>query len=142
MNAIARIVLSLTALALAGLVVYALIDRSSVAERAAERRALLAREVELSRIALAPGSALACLDGGAGETVENVCEKTVFASAQSTAAAVAYMDARLKLLAFAAARDPGLLALLASTRRAVALDRFGVAAHVLAIRDGCTAEKC
>lgn len=142
MTAISRIALSLAALALAGVAVYALIDRSSVAERAAERRALLAREVELSRIALAPGSALACLDGGAGETVENVCEKTVFASAQSTAAAVAYMDARLKLLASAAARDPGLLTLLASTRRAVALDRFGVAAHVLAIRDGCTAEKC
>ena len=137
-----RIALSLAALALAGVAVYALIDRSSVAERAAERRALLAREVELSRIALAPGSALACLDGGAGETVENVCEKTVFASAQSTAAAVSYMDARLKLLAAAAERDPSLLALLASTRRAVALDRFGVAAHVLAIRDGCTAEKC
>jgi hypothetical protein len=137
-----RIALSLAALALAGVAIYALIDRSVVAERAAERRALLAREVELSRIALAPGSALACLDGGAGETVENVCEKTVFASAQSTAAAVAYMDARLTLLAAAAARDPGLLALLASSRRAVALDRFGVAAHVLAIRDGCTAEKC
>ncbi len=134
-----RIALSLAALALAGFAVYALIDRSTVAERAAERRALLAREVELSRIALAPGSALACLDGGAGETVENVCEKMVFASAQSTAAAVAYMDARLKLLASAAGRDPGLLA---SIRRAVALDRFGVAAHVLAIRDGCTAEKC
>ena len=142
MNGISRIALSLAALALAGFAVYALIDRSAVAERAAERRALLAREVELSRIALTPGSALACLDGGAGETVENVCEKAVFASAQSTAAAVAYMDARLKLLTAAAARDPGLLRLLASTRRAVALDRFGVAAHVLAIRDGCTAEKC
>jgi hypothetical protein len=144
MNARSRIALSLAALALllAGFAVYALIDRANVAERAAERRALLAREVELSRIALAPGSALACLDGGAGETVENTCEKTVFASPQSTAAAVAYMDARLKLLAAAAARDPGLLAMLGSTRRAVALDRFGVAAHVLAIRDGCTAETC
>jgi hypothetical protein len=142
MNARSRIALSLAGLVLAGFAIYALIDRSNVAERAAERRALLAREVELSRIALAPGSALACLDGGAGETVENTCEKTVFASPQSTAAAVAYMDARLKLLAAAAARDPGLLAMLGSTRRAVALDRFGVAAHVLAIRDGCTAETC
>jgi hypothetical protein len=142
MNARSRIALSLAALVLAGFAIYALIDRSNVAERAAERRALLAREVELSRIALAPGSALACLDGGAGETVENTCEKTVFASPQSTAAAVAYMDARLKLLAAAAARDPGLLAMLGSTRRAIALDRFGVAAHVLAIRDGCTAETC
>jgi len=147
MNALLRIVLSAAAVALAGVAVYALIDRSTMAERAAERRALLTRDTELSRIALAPGSALACLDGGAGEAVENVCEKKVFASAQSTAAAVAYMDARLKLLADAAAaagaeRDAGLLPLLASTRRAVALDRYGVAAHVLAIRDGCTAEKC
>ena len=30
--------------------------------------------------------------------------------------------------------------LFASTRRAVELDRYGIAAHVLAIRDGCTAE--
>jgi len=143
MNAILRIVLSVAAVVLAGLGIYALTDRSLVAERAAERRALLARDTELSRIALAPGSALACLDGGAGEAVENACEKKLFASAQSTAAAVTYMDARLKLLTDAAAeRDAGLLPLLASTRRAVALDRYGVAAHVLAIRDGCTADKC
>lgn len=143
MNAILRTVLSVAALALAGFAVYVLIDRSTVSERAGERRALLTRDAELGRIALEPGSALACLDGGAGDTVENACETKVFASAQSTAAAVAYMDARLKLLADAAAeRDAGVLPLLASTRRAVALDRFGVAAHVLAIRDGCTAEKC
>jgi hypothetical protein len=91
-------------------------------------------------MALTPGSALACLDGGAGDAVENACEQKVFASAQTTAAAVAYMDARLKLLA--AAARAGLLPLFASTRRAVALDRYGFAAHVLAIRDGCTAETC
>jgi hypothetical protein len=143
MTAVTRIVLSFAALALAGFAVFALIDRSVVAEKAAERRALLARDAELDRMALAPGSALACLDGGAGEAVENACEKMVFASAQSTASAVAYMDARLKLLADAtAAPDAGVLPLLASTRRAVALDRYGVAAHVLAVRDGCTAEAC
>src|SRR5262249_45131094 len=37
---------------------------------------------------------------------------------------------------------PNALAALASTRRAIELDRFGIAAHVLAVRDGCTAEKC
>jgi hypothetical protein len=141
MSATLRIVLSAAALALAGVAVYALIDRSIVTERAAERRAVLTRDTEVSRMALTPGSALACLDGGAGEAVENACEQKVFASAQTTAAAVAYMDARLKLLA-TAARDAGLLPLLATTRRAVALDRYGVAAHVLAIRDGCTAESC
>ncbi len=146
MNAALRIVLSLAALTLGAVAVFALVERSTVAERAAERRALLARDAELSRMALTPGSALACLDGGAGEAVENACEKRVFASPQSTAAAVAYMDARLKLLADAAgaggAGGAGLPAELASTRRAVALDRFGVAAHVLALRDGCTPNKC
>ena len=32
--------------------------------------------------------------------------------------------------------------MLASTRRAIELDRYGIAAHVLAERDGCTAERC
>jgi hypothetical protein len=112
-------------------------------EQAAERRALLAREAELSHAALAPGSALACLDATAGESIEAACEKAVFATAQSAAGAIAYMDARLKILAAAAGSDdPHVRAALASTRRAIALDRFGVAAHVLAMRDGCTASDC
>ena len=31
---------------------------------------------------------------------------------------------------------------MAGLRRAIELDRFGIAAHVLAVRDGCTAERC
>jgi hypothetical protein len=127
--------------ALATLVV---IDGLSASKHAATRAALLARDAELTRSALMPGSAFACLDAGAGDAVENACEKQVFASAQSTAAAVAYMGARLNLLADAAADDgdAAVAAALASTRRAVALDRYGIAAHVLATRDGCTADKC
>lgn len=146
MNSALRIVLPLTVvavLALGALAVFAVVHRLGVAEGAAERRALLARDSELNRMALAPGSALSCLDAGAGETVENACEKLVFATPQSAAGAVAYMDARLKLLAEAAATGhKSVPAVLASTRRAVALDRYGIAAHVLAIRDGCTAENC
>ena len=101
---------------------------------------------ELTAQALAPGSTLACLDGAAGEAVENACEKTVFAGPQTTAAAVAYMAARLTLLAdglaFARQRDPDFAVSLAGLRRAIELDRFGIAAHVLAVRDGCTAERC
>jgi hypothetical protein len=140
MHAVLRIALPLAGLALGAFAVVAGLDRLSQAEQAAGRRALLARETALDRIALAPGSALACLDAGAGDAVEDACEKKVFASAQSTAAAVAYMGARLSLLADAhAAGDAGALA---STRRAVRLDRYGIAAHVLAVRDGCTAAKC
>ena len=50
----------------------------------------LQRNAELSLSAVAPGSTLACLDGVAGEAVENACEKTVFADPQSAASAVAY----------------------------------------------------
>jgi hypothetical protein len=141
-----RILLPLTALIVGGLAVVAVFDRMTSDERAAERRALLARNTQLSASAVAPGSALACLDGAAGEQVENACEKAIFADAQSVAGAVAYIGARLSLLsdAVAVARrgDPDLLTAFAATRRAIELDRYGIAAHVLAVRDGCTAEHC
>ena len=142
------------ALGLSGLVVGAAavagvlvaLDRLAANDRHAERRALLTRDAALNRAALRPGSVLACVDAGAGETVENVCEKSVFGSAQSTAAAVAYMDARLKLLSEAAGLadrgEAGAMAALAASRRAIELDRFGIAGHVLATRDGCTPDRC
>jgi hypothetical protein len=138
-----RLLLPLAGLGLGILATLALVDLFSLGDRANTRSALLTREAELTQSALAPGSALACLDAGAGETVENACEKMVFASAQSVAAAVAYMGARLRLLATAADDgDDEVRAALASTRRAIERDRFGIAAQVLAIRDGCTANAC
>ena len=129
------------ALVLAALVV--LIDRLSADRQAAERRALLERAGALERAAVAPGSPLACLDAGLGDTVENGCEKAVFGSAQNAAAAVGYMAARLRLIADAAHNpDPQVSAALAASRRAIELDRFGLAAQALAAREGCTAERC
>ncbi|HET9174954.1 MAG TPA: hypothetical protein VFN84_01245, partial [Pseudolabrys sp.] len=84
-------------------------------------------------------------EGLAGEQVENACEQAVFADAQSTARAIAFVTARLSLLAdvFASARgDEEFLAAFATGRRAIELDRYGIAAHVLAVRDGCTTERC
>lgn len=141
-----RLLLPVAALAIFGLGIIAIVDRMAEGERFAERRALAQRSAQLTGEAMAPGSTLACLDGAAGETVENACEKTVFAGPQSTAAAVAYMAARLTLLsdglAFARHSDPDFAVSLAGLRRAIELDRFGIAAHVLAVRDGCTAERC
>jgi hypothetical protein len=138
-----RIVVPLLAIAIAGVAVFAILDRLTRSERASEERALLERNSQLSLAAVAPGSALSCLDGLAGEEIENACEKSLFADPQSVARAVGYVSARLLLLSDAAGRgNPDVLAALASTRRAIELDRFGIAAHVLAIRDGCTAEKC
>ncbi len=138
--------LPIVVLALAGLAVVSILDRMARDERGAERRALAQRNADLTAQALAPGSALACLDGAAGEAVENACEQMVFAGPQSTAGAVAYMAARLTLLAdglaFARRGDAEFAATLAPLRRAIELDRFGIVAHVLAMRDGCTAERC
>jgi hypothetical protein len=141
-----RLLLPIVVVVLTGLAVVSILGRMAQDERGAERRALAQRSAELTAQALAPGSTLACLDGAAGEAVENACEKTVFAEPHSTAAAVAYMAARLTLLAdglaFARHGDPDFAATLSGLRRAIELDRFGVAAHVLAVRDGCTAERC
>lgn len=128
------------------LVVFVFLDRAEVRERAAERRVLDARAAELTARAIAPGSALACLDAAAGDTVESFCEKALFASPETVAAAVSYVAARLKLLAdglaYAKSRDPTYEEVLAHMRHAVAYDRFGIVAHLLASREGCNAENC
>jgi hypothetical protein len=112
-------------------------------DRAAERRALENRVFELAMRAIAPGSALGCLDPLAGETVEVACEKALFASPEATAAALSYVAAQLSVLRSAAevgdrAGNPALLAL----QRAIEADRFGIVAHVLAVRDGCRPDQC
>src|SRR5215510_1033426 len=110
----------------------------------AEQRALDTRAFELATRAFMPGSALGCLDAIAGETVEEACEKALFASPEATAAAVSYVAAQLSLLA--SARDLGRLgranAATLALRHAVEADRFGIVAHVLAVRDGCVPDQC
>ncbi len=104
---------------------------------------LEAQALELSARALVPGSPLACLDGMAGETVEEACEKALFATAETTAAAVSYVAAQLALLTAvgdADAQKTGLLR--TSLRRAIETDRFGIVAHVLAARGQCTPNHC
>jgi hypothetical protein len=143
---ILRFLLPISGLAIGALAVIAVLDRLALDDRAAEGRALLQRNAELNLSAVAPGSALACLDGAAGETIENACEKAVFADPQRAASAVAYTAARLTLLGDAAALAhggvPAITEMFEATRRAVELDRYGIVAHVLALRDGCTAERC
>jgi hypothetical protein len=121
-------------------------DRSAAHDRVTERYALDARAVQLTAQALAPGSALSCLDPGVSETVVAACERDLFATPQSVAAAVSYTAARLALLGdsldFAARRDPSYDKALASVRQGLETDRFGFLAHVLALRDNCTALQC
>ncbi len=125
---------------------WAFLDHGGSGDRGAERRAFEARAEQLGAQALAPGSPLACLNALAGDGVEAACEKALFASPASVAAASSYVAAQLTLLSGLAgyARRGGadVEDTLASLRRSLEADRFGFVAHVLAIRDGCTSQNC
>jgi hypothetical protein len=142
LNGLLKVALAAAIAAGVALSVFVLVSQMSLDRDAADRRAIVQRHTELLAAAAAPGSALSCLDAGAGDTIEAACEARVFATPQSAAAAVAYMGARLSLLTEAAETQPTALKALVASRRALELDRYGIAAHVLAARDGCTAERC
>jgi hypothetical protein len=125
---------------------YTYISRGGERDRMDERRALDNRAIELVGRAIAPGSAVACLEATNTETVEGSCERAVFASPETVAAATAYMAARISLLAdahdYTSRRDPSYELQIAGLRRTVAADRYGLSSQVLAVRDGCTADVC
>ncbi len=133
-----------------------LLDGRRGPDVADERRMLEQRADALSARAMMPGSALACLDAMAGETVESACERTLFATPEAAASAVSYVAGQIRLLAevhrvggsgvigggaFANGAAP-LPPMLVNLRRAVETDRYGLVAHVLATRYGCTADRC
>jgi len=112
----------------------------------AERRALELRAQQLSAQALAPGSPLACLDALAGEAVETACERPLFASPASVAAAVSFSAARLALLsdmtAYAKRGGAGIDGVMTPLRRGLEADRFGFVAHAIAASEGCSNLDC
>lgn len=135
------------ALVLVGAVIaWFLLEGTTKQDAAAERRALEARAGVLATRATMPGSPLACLDAMAGDAVERSCERTLFATPEAMASAVSYVAAQLSLFAdvndSVSRGNSELEPLLASLRRAVETDRYGLVAHVLATRDGCIAAQC
>jgi hypothetical protein len=126
--------------------IWALLGSQIAQDHGADRRALELRAQELTVRALAPGSALACLDAVAGESVDVACEKALFASPATVAAATSYAAARLELLSDMAAyvehggRD--IDGALAPLRHSLETDAYGFLAHALAVRDGCTGQNC
>jgi hypothetical protein len=89
--------------------------------------------------------ALSCVDDLAGETVLTACEKVLFGSAESAAAAVSYAAARLtQLTSFGdvATANENMTPDRAALRRSVESDRYGLIAHVLLARDHCTPAEC
>src|SRR6266852_381138 len=89
--------------------------------------------------------ALSCIDELAGDTVLTACEKGLFGSAESAAAALSYAASQItRLTAFGdvAAANAGMTPELQMVRRAVERDRYGLMAYVLAARDHCTPSDC
>ncbi|MFT4278295.1 MAG: hypothetical protein QM576_18285 [Rhodopseudomonas sp.] len=89
--------------------------------------------------------ALACIDDLAGDMVLSACERALFSSPETVAAAVFYASAQVaRLTAFGdvAAADKRMTPELARLRRAVERDRYGLIAYVLASQDRCQASEC
>jgi hypothetical protein len=95
--------------------------------------------------ATAPLSQLSCIDEMAGDVVLAACEKALFGSAESVAAAVAYAASQITLLTSlgdVATANKGAGSDLQALRRAVERDRYGLMAYVLTVRDRCTPTAC
>jgi hypothetical protein len=98
-----------------------------------------------SLVSVAGLPALACVDDLAGETVLAACEKAVFGSPESTAAALAYASRQItRLTSFGdvATANKNMTPEIEALRRAVEHDRYGLMAQVLVVRDHCTPSDC
>jgi hypothetical protein len=115
-------------------------------DHADERRAILQRILDLTALQAGSQSALGCLDVSPGDALEESCERTVFANPQTVASANAFVAARLSLLgdalAFASGAHSRPAGAVVALRQAVENDPFGIVAHVLAGRYGCSPSQC
>ncbi len=89
--------------------------------------------------------ALSCIDDLAGDVVLAACEKALFGSAETTAAAVSYAASQVsRLTAFGdvAAANAAMTPELETLRAGVERDRYGLMARILIVRDHCTPSNC
>ena len=89
--------------------------------------------------------ALSCIDDLAGDTVLVACEKALFGSAETAAAALSYAASQItRLTSFGdvAVANQNLTPELLMLRTAVEHDRYGLMAQVLLVRDRCTPSSC
>jgi hypothetical protein len=94
---------------------------------------------------MAASPALSCIDDLAGETVLTACEKTLFGSPESTAAAISYAAAQITRLTSLGDIDTvnrNLTPEVEALRRSIERDRYGLMAYVLVARDHCSPQTC
>ena len=102
-------------------------------------------EAQSPQPAIAALPALSCIDDMAGETVLTACEKTLFGSPDSVAAALSYAASqitRLTALGDVATASKSMTPEMQMLRRSIERDRYGLMAYVLAVRDHCTPSDC
>jgi hypothetical protein len=107
--------------------------------------AVQSSEARPVQTATAPLAQLSCIDELAGDAVLAACEKVLFGSAESVAAAVAYAASQITLLTSlgdVATANKGAGSDLRALRRAVERDRYGLMAYVLTVRDRCSPSAC
>ena len=128
------------------LLTWVVFDRLSARDAAEQRRSFQTRLAELNGHSLAPASPLSCLDGLAGDAFDEPCEKAIFASPESAAAAVSLMAGRMSLLREAvtlgASGDGYYEPVIAELRRSLEPDRFGFVAQALATGEQCKPDAC
>ena len=132
------------AIVLAALLVAAgIVVRPLAPIQSSARASLETRVADLTMRALVPNSPLACLEAAGSSAIEAACEKILFSSPETLAAAAAYIDAKLSV--FIEGSEAGRPAKAGDAferlRRTIEADRYGLVAHVLATR-GCDADNC
>src|SRR5256884_2860526 len=128
--------ITLLAIGVAGAVTFRGVGTANVVQSSEERPV---------QAASAPLAQLSCIDELAGDAVLAACEKALFGSAESVAAAVAYAASQITLLTSlgdVATANKGAGSDLLALRRAVERDRYGLMAYVLTARDRCPPSAC
>ena len=103
------------------------------------------RSSSVTSVATVSLPALACVDDLAGEAVLAACEKAVFGSPESTAAALAYAAhqiTRLTSFGDVTTASRNMTPEIEALRRSVEHDRYGLMAQVLVVREHCTPTDC
>ena len=106
---------------------------------------VLSTETRSSAPLVAALPALSCIDDLAGEAILAACEKPLFGSPESAAAALSYAAFQLSRLTASgdvAAAEKIMTPELRALRRGIERDRYGLMAYVLAMRDHCSPSDC
>ncbi len=129
-------------LVVSGALVSLVLIQGQGAGLAAQRSLVTARVLDLNTGATAQASPLSCLVGPVGEAVEASCEKSLFATPETTAAALSFVAMQVALLTQAADAGATDTPEIVGLRRVIETDRYGLAAQTFALRHGCASEHC